>query len=96
MTGTRVPLNDQEWILKSEQLAKEELERKALRDVLKEEKDEWSDRKKELDLQIDIKSNLIERLAQDVDSRTQEIDAQATLPMGEPQAEEEPPPEEPE
>lgn len=76
-----VSLSDQEWRTKCEELAKAELRRKSKRDQLAVEKEEWSERKKDLDQQIDSLSDICEKLAQEVDSRTGEVPAQQELPV---------------
>ena len=81
MTMVAVKLTDQEWRLKCEELAKAELRRKAKRGVLAEEEDEWKERKKDLQGQIDTMTSMIETLAQEVDSREAMQESQAPLPL---------------
>jgi len=81
MTKVAVKLTDTEWRLKCEELAKLELRRKAKRGQLAEEDDEWKERKKDLNGQIDSMTEMIEKLATEVDSKEALVEAQTELPL---------------
>jgi predicted nucleic acid-binding Zn-ribbon protein len=81
MTQVAVKLTDTEWRLKCEELAKLELRRKAKRGQLAEEDDEWKERKKDLNGQLDMMTEQIEKLATEVDSREALVEAQTELPL---------------
>lgn len=86
MAMVRVKLTDQEWRVKCEELAKAELRRKERRGVLAAEADDWKERRKDLEGQIDTISDLCERLAKEVESHEGEIPAQQTIPGAVPEA----------
>jgi predicted nucleic acid-binding Zn-ribbon protein len=80
-TQVAVKLTDTEWRLKCEELAKLELRRKAKRGQLAEEEDEWKERKKDLNGQIDMMTEQIEKLATEVDTKEALVEAQTELPL---------------
>jgi predicted nucleic acid-binding Zn-ribbon protein len=89
-TQVAVKLTDTEWRLKCEELAQLELRRKAKRGQLAEEKGEWKEREKDMNGQLDMMTEQIEKLAQEVDSREALVDAQTELQL-QPSSSEEPP-----
>jgi len=83
MTLVAVKLTDAEWRVKCEELAEQELRRKKKRETLAEEAEEWKDRKKDLDGQIEKISDRCEALALEVSNRETMRDAQKELPLQE-------------
>ena len=83
MTLVSVDLTDAEWRVRSEMLAKEELELAVKEGEMKAEADEWKDRKKDLETGIAATRSTIQKLAKEVDTRKAWTEAQQELEMGE-------------
>jgi len=81
MTMVAVKLTDNEWRVKCEDLAEQELRRKKKGEQLEEEDSEWKERKKELQGKIDNLTERIERLALEVSTKETMRDAQTELPL---------------
>jgi len=82
MTETvEIELTDQEWRVKSEELAKAEIMLNGQRTELADEADEWAERKKSLKAGIDATEGRIRVLAREVDTKKALVPAQQTLPV---------------
>ena len=88
-------LNDKEWRVRCEELAKSELDLRKQEEELGEEAEEWKDRKADLVKAIDAKRAIIAQLAREVDTRQTMVDAQQDLDMPAEEPAEEPPGREP-
>lgn len=74
-------MNDKEWRLASEELAKEEIALVALRADMAEQADEWKETKKGFESSIATATAKVGVLARQVDTKTRMVDAQGDLPI---------------
>ncbi len=79
-----VKLSDTEWRIRCEELAKEELRLHEKELEAQGELEEWKDRKKALDKDIEDRKTIVQTLAKEVDTRMAWKKAQSDLPLREP------------
>lgn len=81
-----VTLNDTEWRVRCEELAKAELTLQEQKEAFESDASDWADQKKEHKTKIQASEAKIRVLAREVDTRKAYVDAQQTLPGTEPEA----------
>lgn len=82
MEQVAVKLTDTQWRLKCEALAKAELELVSMSAEFDVEALEWKELKKKLEGRMEIQSQVIQKLAREVDTKEELQDPQASLDMG--------------
>lgn len=82
MTLVSVDLTDEQWRVRCELLATEELELAVKEGELKAEAEEWKDRKKDLETGINATKATILKFAKEVDTRKEWTESQQELDMG--------------